>query len=44
MPRNEARRLPRRLARAAMFAFVRGAGAAAGSGLVALVVWWAQSH
>ncbi|TDD32897.1 hypothetical protein E1287_21075 [Actinomadura sp. KC06] len=41
---NSRRRLARRLARMAAFAFVRGAAAACGGGLVALIIWWIQNH
>lgn len=34
----------RRLAHAALFAAVRGAGAAVGSATVAAIIWWAQSR
>ncbi|MFD9374174.1 hypothetical protein ACFWBH_01320 [Streptomyces sp. NPDC059999] len=38
------KRTIRRLGRTAMFAAVRGAGAAAGSAAVATVVWWLGSR
>lgn len=34
----------RRLARAALFATVWGAAAAAGSGMVAAALWWVQTR
>lgn len=34
----------RRLARAALFASARGAGAAVGSATVAVIIWWVQSR
>ena len=36
--------LVRRLSRAATFSFVRGAATAAGSGLVAVLIWWIQNR
>ncbi|WP_119730106.1 hypothetical protein [Thermomonospora amylolytica] len=38
--RTPARRTLRRLAYAALFAAVRGLAYAAGSGLIALIIWW----
>ncbi|SFN95323.1 hypothetical protein SAMN04487980_10404 [Streptomyces sp. cf124] len=39
-----ARRLPRRLGRAALFGLVRGAAYGCGTGLAALLVWWIQTR
>jgi hypothetical protein len=34
----------RRLSQAAMFSTVRGVAAAAGSAVVAVIIWWLQNH
>ncbi|MFJ1878231.1 hypothetical protein [Streptomyces chartreusis] len=39
-----ARRLPRRLGRAALFGLVRGAAYGCGTGLAALLAWWIQTR
>ncbi|MGW1364503.1 hypothetical protein ACWCQP_44750 [Streptomyces chartreusis] len=39
-----ARRLPRRLGRAALFGLVRGTAYGCGTGLVALFAWWIQTR
>lgn len=42
--RDDARKLTRRLVQAAVFAFVRSAAVAAGSGSVAVLIWWIEHH